>query len=163
MTVAMMLPSTIPMLLLVDRLSSRATPKFAVGYLVVWTLAGVAAYATGAAIRWSDTGVLLIAAGIYQLLPLKQACLRHCRNPLVFLRAHGGHGPLRAGIVHGSYCVGCCAGLMLVLFALGMMSVAWMAVFAAAILAEKLLPFGERITRVTAMLFACDGVWVILA
>jgi predicted metal-binding membrane protein len=149
MTAAMMLPSTVPMLLLVDRLHRGAVPPFAIGYLVAWTIFGVAAYEVGMRIGWNDAGVLLIAAGVYQVLPLKRACLRRCRNPLAFLRAHGRRGPLLTGIAHGAYCVGCCLGLMLAVLAIGIASVTWMAVAAAAILAEKVLPHGELVAAGT--------------
>src|SRR5947209_6878167 len=82
MTVAMMLPSAAPMLLLVDRLSRGATPLFALGYLVAWTAFGVGAYLVTSQLHWRTTAALLVAAGLYQVLPLKRACLRRCRNPL---------------------------------------------------------------------------------
>jgi len=161
MTVAMMLPSAAPMLLLVDRLSSSAaTPLFAVGYLLAWTAFGAAAYWIGSLFAWPATGALLVAAGVYQVLPLKHACLRRCRNPLGFLRDHAGESPLRVGIIHGAYCVGCCAGLMVVLLALGMMNVVWMALVAAAVLAEKLLPGGERLAPASAVVLVASGAWI---
>jgi predicted metal-binding membrane protein len=163
MTVAMMLPSAAPMLLLVDRLSgSTATPLFATGYLIAWAVFGAAAYWLGSLVAWPATGALLIAAGIYQALPLKHACLRRCRNPLGFLRDHAGEGPLRVGVIHGAYCVGCCAGLMVVLLALGMMNVVWMALVGVAILAEKLLPRGERLAPISALVLVGFGAWITL-
>jgi predicted metal-binding membrane protein len=163
MTVAMMLPSAAPTLLLVDRLSgSSATPLFLGGYLIAWTAFGAAAYWIGSFVAWPATGTLLIAAGVYQVLPLKHACLRRCRNPLAFLRDHAGEGPLRVGAIHGAVCVGCCAGLMVVLLALGMMNVLWMAVVGAAILAEKLLPRGERLAPVSALVLVGLGTWIAL-
>jgi predicted metal-binding membrane protein len=149
MTVAMMLPSAAPMLLLVDRLSHRATPGFLAGYVVAWGGFGLAAYAVSSRVRWHATAALLVAAGVHQLLPLKRACLRRCRNPLAFLRSHAGEPSLAVGIRHGMLCIGCCAGLMVVLLALGMMSLVWMTAIAVAILAEKVLPLGERIAPVT--------------
>lgn len=103
-----------------------------------------------------------MAAGAYQLTPLKTACLRHCRSPLHFL-LRGGHGPLgavRSGASHGAYCIGCCAGLMLALFALGAMSLFWMAVLAAAVLLEKALSGGETAARVLAVVLVATGIWV---
>lgn len=168
MTAAMMLPSVAPTLLLVDRFSRRATPHFATGYLLTWTAIGICAYAlvravTGTHVGWQLTGPLLVLAGVYQLTPLKNACLRRCRSPLAFLRAHAGAAPLRTGAAHGAYCVGCCAGLMLVLFAVGVTSVFWMAVVAAAVAAEKVAPFGERLTRPVAVTLIATGVAVIIA
>src|SRR5437870_5321546 len=84
--------------------------------------------------------VVVVAAGAYQLTPLKRACLRRCRNPLAFVRAHAGESALRMGATHGAHCVGCCAGLMVVLFALGVMSLLWMGVVAAIVAAEKVAP-----------------------
>jgi predicted metal-binding membrane protein len=163
MTVAMMLPSATPMLLLVDRLSgASATPRFLGGYLIAWTAFGAAAYLVGSLVAWPATGALLIAAGVYQLLPVKQACLRRCRNPVGFLREHAGEGPLRVGVVHGATCVGCCAGLMVVLLGLGMMNVLWMALVGAAILAEKLLPHGERLAPLSALALVASGTWIVL-
>src|SRR5581483_4290575 len=107
-------------------------------------------------------GGALVAAGLYQLTPLKSSCLRHCRAPLGYLvRARRGPlGLLRAGAGHGLYCVGCCFGLMLALFARGAMSLAWMAVVALAILVEKTLPSGPRATVVLAVALAIVGVAV---
>ena len=103
-----------------------------------------------------------MAAGIYQLTPLKAACLRHCRSPLHFLLGgrRGTVGALRAGVGHGGYCVGCCSGLMLALFALGVMSLAWMAVVAVVVLAEKALPRGFAVARVLAVCLLAGGIWV---
>jgi len=169
MTAAMMLPSATPALLLVDRLSPRATPGFLAGYLVVWTAYGVAAYVLARAAAdagltdWRATGPLIAAAGLYGLTPLKRACLHRCRNPLQFLLRHEGLGPLGTGILHGGYCVGCCAGLMVVLFAVGMMSVFWMVVIAGVIAAEKAAPFGERLVIPIALALVAAGAWVTVA
>lgn len=164
MTAAMMLPSATPVVLLVDRFSPRATPRFLTGYALSWTAIGVAAFALveparalGADGRHA-TSLLLAAAGTYQLTPLKSACLRRCRSPLSFLRAQARRGPLIAGVLHGAYCVGCCAGLMAVLFALGVMSVFWMAVVAVLIGAEKLAPHGERLARPIAFVLLATAV-----
>jgi predicted metal-binding membrane protein len=107
-------------------------------------------------------GGALIAAGIYQVTPLKTVCLRHCRSPLGFLLQARGSA-LRLGAMHGAWCVGCCGGLMLALFALGVMSLFWMAVVALAILVEKALPGGDRLTGVTAGALLLLGVWMGLA
>lgn len=156
MMTAMMLPSVAPLLLL-HRRARRGTTLLAGGYLLVWAATGVAAYA---AARFVDLGgrsgvaaVILIAAGLYQLTPLKIVCLRRCRNPRDFLmqRWHGGRlGVMRLGLEHGVYCVGCCWVLMVVLVLAGAMSLAWAAVIAVIVFAEKVLPRGEIISRVLA-------------
>jgi predicted metal-binding membrane protein len=151
MTVAMMLPSAAPMLLLVDRLSPSATTPFASAYLLVWAAVGIAAYAWTSRVTLGGTALVLAAAGVYQLLPAKRACLRRCRHPLPFLRDHSGERPFVVGLRHGAFCVGCCAGLMAVLVALGMASIAWMVVVGAVILAEKALPQGEALATASAV------------
>jgi predicted metal-binding membrane protein len=188
MMAAMMLPSVAPMVLLFARVySGRAeeagpfvpTWIFVAGYFAVWTLVGLAAYGLYRGIHAVDLGFLdwdaqgpfvagaaVAAAGIYELTPLKRVCLQHCRGPLHFLMhgwREGRVGALRMGAEHGLYCVGCCVGLMLVLFAVGVMSVLWMAVIAALIFAEKVLPFGEGLTRVLAVVFVVAGIWIAAA
>jgi predicted metal-binding membrane protein len=98
----------------------------------------------------------------YQLTPLKNACLRHCRAPLGSL-LRGRTGAVLTGLGHGAYCIGCCAGLMLALFALGVMSLVWMAAVAAVILVEKVLPRGEAFAREAAIGLVAAGVWVAVA
>jgi predicted metal-binding membrane protein len=152
-----------------------ASVVFVLGYLVAWTAFGLAAYAVYRGLRvagpsflaWDEHGPLvaggaLVAAGLYQLSPLKDACLRHCRSPLHVLvrRGPGAFGAARMGAMHGAYCIGCCAGLMLVLFALGVMSLVWMALVAAIILVEKTLPRGEAFARIVAVALLVLGVWV---
>jgi predicted metal-binding membrane protein len=163
MTVAMMLPSAAPTLLLVDRLSPAATPLFGLGYLVVWAAVGLAAYAVSMRVSWHATALLLVAAGVYQVLPLKRACLRRCRSPLAFLRRHASEPPFLVGARHGVLCVGCCAGLMTVLLALGMSSLVWMTVVGVAILCEKTLPHGERLAAATAVALVGAGLVVAVA
>jgi predicted metal-binding membrane protein len=163
MTAAMMLPSAAPMLLLVDRLSHRATPGFLAGYLVAWGAFGFAAYEVSSRVRWHATAALLVAAGVHQLLPLKRECLRRCRNPLAFLRSHADEPPLAVGIRHGMLCIGCCAGLMVVLLALGMMSLVWMTAVGGAILAEKVLPLGEHLAPVTGIGLIGAGIFAVVA
>ena len=176
MMAAMMLPSATPVVLMFARVRRGAhSAVFVLGYLLAWTGYGLAAYALYRGLRaaapsfvaWDDhgpwvAGGALAAAGFYQLTPLKRACLRHCRSPLHFL-LHGRPGQLgavRMGIEHAGYCVGCCTGLMLALFALGVMSLFWMAVVAAAILVEKALPGGERFARLLAVVLVALGIWV---
>ncbi len=108
-------------------------------------------------------GAAIVLAGLYELTPLKSVCLRHCRNPLHFILSRwreGTMGAIRMGSEHGAYCVGCCWGLMIVLFALGVMSLVWMAAVAALILAQKVLPGGARLTTVFAVAFIVTGIWV---
>jgi predicted metal-binding membrane protein len=187
MTAAMMLPSTVPTVIVFARVS-RDRPRsgelvpawvFVAGYLAAWTIYGLAAYAVYRGVRALDpsflawdragpwiAGCALAAAGLYQLTPLKSACLRRCRSPLHFIlrrRRPGYSGALRLGFEHGSFCIGCCAGLMLALFAVGVMSLFWMALAALLILAEKVLPAGERIAVGLAVALAALGLWVATA
>jgi predicted metal-binding membrane protein len=109
---------------------------------------------------------LLIAAGIYQFLPFKQACLRHCQSPLAFLLNHwrdGRMGALWMGAVHGRYCLGCCWVLMLLMFAGGVMSIGAMAALAAFILLERLLPAGFWASAVPGLLLLATGAALLLA
>jgi predicted metal-binding membrane protein len=187
MMAAMMLPSALPMVLLFDRVAGErarrhvpgvATSLFVAGYLAVWTLYGLAAYGVYRIVAglhldvltWSRagpylTGALIVVAGAYELTPLKDVCLRHCRSPLHYVFGgwkSGRLGAIRMGAGHGSYCLGCCAGLMLLLFALGVMSLFWMALVAALIFAQKLLPGGERLRYTFAPAFAALGIAVAL-
>jgi predicted metal-binding membrane protein len=188
MMAAMMLPSALPMVLLFERVSrqraehgqtSVSTWLFVGSYLAVWTLYGLAAYVVYRVIAAADieilawsrggpylAGVAIALAGAYELSPLKRVCLRHCRSPLHYVLGgwkDGRGGAIRMGASHGTYCVGCCSGLMLLLFAIGVMSLFWMATVAALIFAQKVLPFGERLRYVFAAIFIGLGVWVALA
>lgn len=188
MMAAMMLPSVAPMVLLFDKVSEERARRnrpyvptwiFASSYFAVWTLYGLAAYAIYRGVRALDlefldwnrggpyvVGALLVIAGAYELTPLKSICLRHCRSPLHFVLGgwrDGIVGAIRMGVEHGAYCVGCCWGLMLVLFALGVMSILWMAVVAALIFAQKLLPRGEALAPVFAAAFVAAGIWIAAA
>jgi predicted metal-binding membrane protein len=166
MMAAMMFPSVAPTVLMYDRLrdghrkrgkgaAPDATALFVAGYLIVWTAAGVLAYALFELARAVDPGFLawdeagryvaggvLVAAAAYQVTPLKQACLVKCRSPLMFLAErwrHGRAGALELGSRHGAWCLGCCWALMAALFAVGVMSLGWMALIAAFIALEKLV------------------------
>jgi predicted metal-binding membrane protein len=146
---------------------------FTSGYLLTWTAAGVVAFAISAlggafgdalswdnGGRWLAGGVLVVAAG-YEVTPLKDVCLGKCRSPLGFLLGswRGGlSGALRMGATHGAWCVGCCWALMAVLFALGVMSIAWMAFVAALIAAEKMLPWRRSVTYGTAAILLVLGI-----
>jgi predicted metal-binding membrane protein len=162
MTAAMMLPSSAPMLLLVDRLSHSATPPFALGYVATWAAAGIAAYVATSRLHWHAAAAALVAAGLYQLVPLRHACLQRCRNPLAFLRAHASEPPFLVGARHGAFCVGCCAGLMVLLLVVGMTSAVWMGVVGLAMLVEKTAPHGERLALPTAAALVTAGVWAAL-
>lgn len=181
MMVAMMFPAAAPVVLVFDRWrrSRRrpvaATATFVAGYLAIWSLAGVAGYvlmqvldtliAPSPAATLTGGGVLVLA-GVYQLSPLKRACLAHCRSPLSLIMTHGqtlGHGlvgPLRVGITHGAYCLGCCWALMAVLITLGVMNPGWMAAVSAVILAEKVLPGGGRTAVAVGVLLIGAGITV---
>jgi len=186
MMAAMMLPSALPMVLVFSRVSggragsanaSRlSTWRFVAGYLAIWTGYGLLAYGiyraavAGASgwLAWDRFGAYVAggavtAAGLYELTPLKEICLRHCRGPIDFVMRgwrEGRTGAVRLGLEHGTYCVGCCWGLMLILFALGVMSLFWMALTAAVIFAEKVLPHGFRLSRVAALAFVALGIWI---
>ena len=170
MMVAMMLPSASPTVLLYGRVVRDAERKgtienasvciaaFAAGYLTLWSLFSAVAVLLQWGLEESGAmsammmlrmplaaGALLLAAGMYQLTPLKESCLAHCRSPAAFLATHwrpGAEGAWRMGIVHGAYCVGCCAALMLLLFVGGVMNLVWIAGLSILVLIEKLLPYG---------------------
>jgi predicted metal-binding membrane protein len=189
MMAAMMLPSAAPMVLVVRRVSGQrarrsstaiaSTWVFVAGYLAAWTAYGLAAYGVFRALSaahpgfldWDRqgpivAGIAVAAAGVYQLTPLKRACLRHCRTPLHFVMhrwREGSAGAFAMGLEHGAWCLGCCVGLMLVLFAIGVMSLAWMAIVAAVIFAEKVLPRGARLTGPVALCLVALGVWIAIA
>ena len=154
MMAAMMLPALAPTVVACVRRPRGAgeAGRFVAGYLAVWLAAGLAAYAASEAVRSQQPGFLawgqagrwiaagaIAAAGLYQLTPVKGACLRRCRDRLMTLRERS-RGALGLGIEHGGFCVGCSWALMAALFALGVMSLTWMAVVAALIAAERLLP-----------------------
>jgi len=165
---AMMLPSAAPMVVAYAQLgrARASTPAFVLGYLTVWTAYGLAAYAIGMELpNWSWlAGAGLVLAGLYQLTPFKAGCLRRCRAPLGFVTRRwraGRLGALSMGVEHGGWCAGCCTGLMLALFALGMMNLAWMAAVALLILAEKALPGGDRLAPATGLALIAAGALVL--
>jgi predicted metal-binding membrane protein len=187
MMAAMMFPSVAPTVLMYDRLreghrargegaAADATALFVAGYLLVWTAAGLAAYALFELVRaidpaflaWNDagryvTGGVIVAAAVYQVTPLKRACLTKCRSPMMFLAErwrNGRAGAVEMGVRHGAWCLGCCWALMAALFAVGIMSLGWMALIAAFIAAEKLLPWptGARLAVALSLLALGLGV-----
>jgi len=188
MMVGMMTASATPMILLYARVARQATLQgkpfasagwFAGGYLLSWTLFSLVAtdaqYFFDHAALLAPTmslashrlgGLVFVIAGIYQWTPLKDSCLHQCRSPLSFIQQHGGFKPhigsaLRLGFQHGLYCIGCCWALMALLFAGGVMNLAWVAVLAALVLIEKLAPGGRIIARVAGTGFAAAGVWLL--
>lgn len=184
MMVAMMLPSAAPMILLFALLnrkhpdgSFQATVAFALAYVVTWGGFSLAATALqwgleGAALLSSamaSTGTmlgaaLLIAAGVWQLTPLKHACLRHCRSPVMFFALGwrpGVGGAFRMGTHHGLFCLGCCWVLMVLLFYGGVMNLWWIAGLAAYVLVEKIAPAGHWIGRGAGVLLIVWGGWVL--
>ena len=184
----MMLPSAAPMILTFATVNRRKRERgqpfvptlvFTAGYLVAWGLFGVFASLADwalerAALISPMTGrltpilgaIMVIAAGIYQLSPLKSVCLRHCRSPFDFVLNHwrdGASGALRMGLEHGLYCLGCCWFLMALMFAAGIMSLLWMAVIAVFILFEKLLPAGTWLARAGGAAMLGFGVYLLVA
>jgi len=184
---AMMFPSVAPAVLMYDRLrdghrargkgaAPDATALFVVGYLCAWTAAGLVAYGLFELVRAIDpaflaggeagryvTGGVIVAAAVYQVTPLKQACLVKCRSPMMFLAErwrHGRAGALELGARHGAWCLGCCWALMAALFAVGVMSLGWMTLIAAFIAGEKLLPWPAAARRTVAMLLLLLGLGV---
>jgi predicted metal-binding membrane protein len=188
MMIGMMTPSATPMILIYARVGRQAarqgTPLaassyFAGGYLLTWI--GFALVATSA--QWaldraalltpmiagaSDmfSGTVLIAAGVYQWTPLKDACLRQCQSPLLFIQRHGGFrsdllGTLALGARHGAYCIGCCWVLMALLFVGGVMNVLWIAAIAILVLAEKVVPAGRVISRIAGVGLFAGGAWLL--
>jgi predicted metal-binding membrane protein len=160
MMAAMMFPSVLPVVSIYRRLTrdrAGSTSLLVAGYLATWAAAGFVAYAVfqlgkavaGDALAWDNAGQevavgVLAGAAVYELTPLKNACLRRCRGPLSFFMESWRDGPSGAfvmGLKHGAWCVGCCWALMAALFALGVMSLTWMALVAALIAVEKLLPW----------------------
>jgi predicted metal-binding membrane protein len=183
MMAAMMLPSVSPTVALYARMVRRRTLAapfvFAAGYLATWTAAGLLAYGVfalgrsvlGDALAWDGAGRwlaggTLLAAAVYELMPLKHVSLSKCRSPLGFLLGAwrpGAWGAFVMGARHGAWCVGCCWALMASLFALGVMSVAWMALVAAVIALQKVLPLGRGVTYATAGFLLVLGIALIAA
>lgn len=181
MMAAMMFPAISPVVRLYARAAARGAvapvPVFVAGYLLVWSAVGAPTYlvwraleeplATGQASAGRVAGVVLVVAAAFQLTPLKQTCLRHCRSPMsVFTHATGDPArsvvALRIGALHGAYCLGCCWALMAILVAVGTMNLAWMAALAAVIFIEKVAPRGEVFAAVVAVVAAVVGVWLLL-
>ncbi len=188
MMVGMMVPSAIPMVLIyasVARKAARdgaplaATGVFVTAYIVVWSLfsalATVAQWALDRAALLSPMmlldssilgGILLCAAGLYQLTPTKEACLKHCRSPVHFLAKAwrpGAVGAFRMGFAHGVYCLGCCWVLMCLLFFGGVMSIWWIGGLTLFVLLEKVMPFGRLGGRILGLAVAVWGAALLLS
>jgi predicted metal-binding membrane protein len=179
MMVAMMFPAAAPMVVMYGRMRRADPPSVALftgAYIALWVVFGIGAYLLSAAIEWAASrsewtamhwgrvgGVLLVLAGLYQLTPLKDVCLRHCRTPLSFVLTHwrdGRTGAVRMGLVHGLYCVGCCWMLFLILIPLGVMNVAAMVAVALLVFAEKALPWGRNVGILAAVALVAIGMAV---
>jgi predicted metal-binding membrane protein len=192
MMIAMMVPSAAPAILLYARVVRHAQAGatsvaavasvswFAAGYLLAWLAFSLAAVLAQWGLErlglmhmmmmWSLdawlSGAILVAAGLYQLSPFKERCLRHCRTPVEFLSRHwrpGTGGALRLGAAHGLYCVGCCVMLMALLLVGGIMNLFWIAAIAIVVLVEKLAPAGRYVARITGAALVACGLYVIAA
>ena len=191
MMIAMMVPSAAPMILLFGKVhrhhqkqnqsikTAVPTASFLGGYLLAWFAFSVAATILQwvlerlglmhSMLMWSTSTAMsawfLLAAGLYQLSPLKGVCLDHCRSPVGFLSKHwraGQYGALRMGIDHGLYCVGCCWFLMVLLFVGGIMNLVWIAGLAVFVLLEKLAPAGHLIARVSGVIMIGSGLYLLM-
>ena len=186
MMIGMMVPSAAPMILIFARVQRKKLPDenpglrialFTLGYLLLWLTFSLAA----TLLQWGLGSVALLspmmvtsskylgaaiffAAGIYQLTPLKQACLAHCQSPITFLSSHwrqGDGGAFRMGLAHGAYCVGCCWFLMGLLFFGGVMNLLWIAAIAVFVLLEKILPAARMFSRVSGIVMLGFSVFLL--
>ncbi|MEN8172035.1 MAG: DUF2182 domain-containing protein [Chloroflexota bacterium] len=187
MMFAMMTPSAAPMVLMYSKINRQhkselkpihGTAVFFLGYVLVWTAFSAAATLAQGGLHAATLlspmmettspvlgGIILIAAGVFQFTPLKYACLSHCRTPLGFLMAEWREGKLGAlvmGLRHGVFCVGCCWLIMALLFVAGVMNLIWIALIAAYVLVEKLLPGGHKVSWVIGVLMIGWGLWMIM-
>jgi len=179
MMAGMMLPSTLPMMLMLRRVDAAnadgrcgwcRTAAFALGYLTVWAVFSLLA----TLVQWGLleirlvspmmesssvylSATLLLLAGAYQFSPLKNACLQHCRSPLGFLLTRNSDSGYRLGLQHGVYCAGCCGMLMALLFVLGVMNLIWIAALTLLVVAEKLLPRARWLSPLTGVVLMVWG------
>jgi predicted metal-binding membrane protein len=185
MMAAMMLPAVTPMVRIYARLAAqhrargeRAAPAalFVVGYLLAWCATGVLAFGVTRVVQWAlqlfpglsamgrpAAAIVLAAAGVYQLSPFKDRCLSHCRSPLGFFMQNWSAtraGVLKMGLNHAVYCIGCCWGLMAVMFAVGLMNLVWMVGLTVVMTLEKAVPWGLWVSRLSGVAFL--GVAVVL-
>ena len=185
MMVGMMVPSAAPVMLLILTVYRRrggsdariSGALFVIGYLMIWVAFSAVATAGQVLLHRAAlltpemssrstlvAGAILIIAGVYQWLPIKSACLTHCRSPLGFLTTHwrdGARGALSMGLGHGWFCVGCCWTLMALLFVVGVMNLLWVALIAAFVLLEKLTPAGPVVGRVAGVLLIAWGAYLL--
>lgn len=189
MMIAMMVPSAVPMVLLYARVIRHAqrnnrvtkiTSKisfFVFGYLISWLVFSIIATSLQWGMEQVDwismkmitnkgwlSGSLLIAVGIYQLTPLKAACLRHCRSPAEFIASHmknGNPGAFQMGIEHGIFCVGCCWLLMFLLFVGGVMNLLWIVILTFVVLSEKILPYEDLLPKFTGFTLIAWGTFIL--
>ena len=185
MMVAMMLPAAAPMILIFASAQARRNRQVAVptwifvaGYILVWAAAGLGAYVLDQAFTklvssqasldpgtWAPLalGITLILAGLYQFTPLKHVCLRQCRSPWGFVAQYwreGRTGAVNMAVRHGLYCLGCCWALFAVLTAVGMMSIAWMLSLTMVVFAEKVFPYGVRISAAVGVALIAIGLLI---
>jgi predicted metal-binding membrane protein len=190
MMIGMMVPAAAPMILMYARAARQgqsagkplaATGWFASGYFLAWV-----GFSLGATLvqwvlerlalldaRMASANILLgalvlIAVGVYQWTPIKSACLAQCHSPFRFLMSHGGFrsdvvGSVRLGLLHGTYCVGCCWVLMALLFVVGVMNVLWIALLALLVLFEKLMPWGRWVARIAGVACIGAGAWMLVS
>ncbi len=186
MTVAMMLPTALPLVLLFQRFVSARhnattlTSMVIAGYLLVWGVFGAAAHLGDLAIHvtishshrledraWLLSAATLAVAGVYQFTPLKYACLEQCRSPLSFIVERWRGRPLRdawrLGVQHGGYCVGCCWPLMLLMFSLGVGNVVWMIRLGVVMGIEKNLPWGRKLSTPLGLVLLAAAASVVFA
>jgi predicted metal-binding membrane protein len=190
MMIGMMTPSVAPMILIYARVGRQAVISgrpfaasgcFVSGYLIAWFGFSLAATSAQWALERAALltpmmesaspvlgGIILIAAGIYQWTPFKEACLAYCQTPLSFIMRHGGFradagGAITLGFRHGLYCIGCCWALMLLLFVVGIMNVFWIAALAGLVLLEKAAPLGKLVSRIAGCAFVAAGAWLLYA
>ena len=186
MMVAMMLPTATPFIWTYWNLAGNrsthtsrtgGTIAFVFGYLVAWTIFSAIATALQmlldergllspnmAIVATGLSGVVVLAAGVYQFTPMKSACAHKCRTPIGFFMARwrdGAGGATAVGIAHGAYCIGCCWMLMATMFVMGVMSLAWMAILTAIMLVEKLPSMGERFGRILGWIGIATGIALI--
>ena len=188
MMIGMMTPSVAPMILIYARVGRHAVGSghqfaasgwFLCGYLIAWLAFSIAATSAQWALERAALltpmmesasnklgALVLIAAGIYQWTPLKEACLSYCQAPLTFIMRHGGFRPdatgaLKLGVRHGLYCIGCCWALMLLLFVGGVMNVLWIAALSGLVLLEKLVPVGKLLSRLAGCVFITGAAWLL--
>jgi predicted metal-binding membrane protein len=188
MAVAMMLPTALPFIVLFGRFwrsrnpaihPNRATFELMAGYLSAWIFFGILAAALQFGLEQTDMltpmlggirnlyigGVVLIGAGLFQLTPLKSACLTKCRSPLMFIMTRwreGRRGPFLMGLDHGIFCLGCCWALMLVMFVAGVMNLMWMAALTVIMLLEKVVRRGDLLSRGAGAALLVAGCWMLI-